>query len=63
MPVTILSGQLDAEALPRVLAEWGAYAEEVDRLDSLEVVRLGSGHWPQFSQPQRFAEKLVAAVR
>lgn len=63
VPVTILSGQLDAEALPRVLAEWGAYAEEVDRLDSLEVVRLGSGHWPQFSQPQRFAEKLVAAVR
>lgn len=63
VPVTILSGQLDAESLPRVLAEWGAYADEVDRIDHLEVVTLGSGHWPQFSQPARFAEKLVAAVR
>ncbi|OZD53153.1 alpha/beta hydrolase [Rhodococcus sp. 06-1477-1B] len=63
VPVTILSGQLDAESLPRVLAEWGAYADEVDRIGHLEVVTLGSGHWPQFSQPARFAEKLVAAVR
>lgn len=63
VPVTILSGQLDADSLPRVLAEWGAYAEEVGRIVDLEVVRLGSGHWPQFSQPERLAEKLVAAVR
>ncbi|WP_150956207.1 alpha/beta fold hydrolase [Microbacterium testaceum] len=63
VPVTILSGQLDSDSLPRVLAEWGAYAEEVDRIDELEVVKLDSGHWPQFSQPERFAEKLVAAVR
>ena len=63
VPVTILSGQLDAESLPRVLAEWGAYADEVERIRSVEVVTLDSGHWPQFSQPHRFAEKLVAAVR
>ncbi|MDR6692342.1 pimeloyl-ACP methyl ester carboxylesterase [Microbacterium sp. 1154] len=63
VPVTILSGQLDADSLPRVLAEWGAYAEEVGRIVDLEVVRLGSGHWPQFSQPERLAESLVAAVR
>jgi len=63
VPVTILSGQLDAESLPRVLADWGAYADEVDRIESVEVVTLESGHWPQFSQPQQFAETLVAAVR
>ena len=63
VPVTILSGQLDADSLPRVLAEWGAYAEEVGRIVDLEVVRLGSGHWPQFSQPERLAESLVDAVR
>lgn len=63
IPVTILSGQLDAEALPRVLADWGAYAAEFGRLDDVEVVHLGSGHWPQFSQPAEFSKKLVAAVR
>lgn len=63
VPVTILSGSLDAESLPRVLAEWGAYAAEVDRVESLEVVTLHSGHWPQFSQPERFRETLVTAIR
>jgi len=63
IPVTILSGGLDAESMRRMLSEWGAYAAEVDRIDELEVVTLGSGHWPQFSQPERFAERLVAAVR
>jgi len=63
IPVTILSGQLDAESLRRVLADWAAYAEEVDRIESVEVVTLDSGHWPQFSQPQKFAETLAAAVR
>ncbi|WP_285138300.1 alpha/beta hydrolase [Microbacterium sp. lyk4-40-TSB-66] len=63
VPVTILSGQLDAESLPHVLADWGAFAEEFGRIDDVEVVHLGSGHWPQFSQPAEFAKKLVAAVR
>lgn len=63
IPVTILSGQLDAESLHRVLADWGAYAEEVDCIESVEVVTLDSGHWPQFSQPQKLAETLAAAVR
>ena len=63
VPVTILSGQLDAESFPRVLAQWDAYAREVDKIENVEVVTLDSGHWPQFSQPERFAEKLVAAVR
>ncbi|MDZ5143855.1 alpha/beta fold hydrolase [Microbacterium testaceum] len=63
VPVTILSGQLDAESFPRVLSQWDAYAREVDKIENVEVITLDSGHWPQFSQPERFAEKLVAAVR
>ncbi len=63
IPVTILSGRLDAETLPRMLAEWEAFAREFERLADVEVVHLDSGHWPQFSQPERFAERLTAAVR
>lgn len=63
IPITILSGRLDAETLPRMLAEWEAFAREFERLADVEVVHLDSGHWPQFSQPERFAERLTAAVR
>lgn len=63
IPVTILSGQLDAQTLPVAVAEWGPFAEELGRLTDLEVVTLDSGHWPQFSQPEEFARALVAAVR
>jgi pimeloyl-ACP methyl ester carboxylesterase len=63
IPVTILSGQFDAEALPAMLAEWGPWADEYAALTDVEVVHLDSGHWPQFSQPERFAEALTAAIR
>ncbi|MEZ3157084.1 alpha/beta hydrolase [Microbacterium sp. BWR-S6Y] len=63
IPVTILSGRLDAETLPRMHAEWEAFAREFERLADVEVVHLDSGHWPQFSQPGRFAERLTASVR
>ncbi|KEP75638.1 hydrolase [Microbacterium sp. SUBG005] len=63
VPLTILSGRYDGEGLRDALREWGAFADEFARVRDAEVVRLGSGHWPQFSQPRAFAERLVAAVR
>lgn len=63
IPVTVLSGQLDEDGVREVLTQWGAFADEFARIRDVEVVTLGSGHWPQFSQPEAFAEKLRAAVR
>ena len=63
VPLTILSGRYDDAGRRDALREWGAFADEFARVRDAEVVRLGSGHWPQFSQPQAFAERLVAAVR
>lgn len=63
IPVTVLSGQLDADAVRNVLTEWGAWADEFGAIRDSEVVTLGSGHWPQFSQPEAFAEKLREALR
>lgn len=63
IPVTVLSGQLDEGGVREVLTQWGAFADEFERISDVEVVTLGSGHWPQFSQPGAFAEKLRAAVR
>ncbi|UPL12271.1 alpha/beta fold hydrolase [Microbacterium sufflavum] len=62
VPVTLLMGGLDEEAFEATIAQWGAYAEEFHAIADAEVVRIGSGHWPQFSVPQRLGELLVAAV-
>lgn len=62
VPVTMLSGGADEDQVRAQLAAWPAFAQEVEALESFEVVRIGSGHWPQFSQPERLAELIVAAV-
>lgn len=63
VPVTLLMGERDEAALRAELENWGAFREEFEAIDDAEVVRIGSGHWPQFSQPERLAELLLAAIR
>lgn len=62
VPVTLLMGSLDQESLGAELAEWGPWADEFQAIESSEVVRIGSGHWPQFSVPQRLAALIDAAI-
>ncbi|WP_061781725.1 MULTISPECIES: alpha/beta fold hydrolase [Microbacterium] len=62
VPVTVLSGSLGDEEFRGFLAQWGRYADEFSAIDDTEIVRLGSGHWPQFSQPQHLGEAIVAAI-
>lgn len=63
VPVTLLMGGMDETAVESALAQWGPYADEYRSIAHTEVVRIGSGHWPQFSVPDRLARLLVAAVR
>jgi pimeloyl-ACP methyl ester carboxylesterase len=63
IPVTVLSGRLDESGLRAMVSEWEAWAREFEAVRDVEVVRLGTGHWPQFSQPQAFAEALRAVIR
>ena len=63
VPVTILSGGMDDAAFREAIAQWGPYGAEFDAIADAEVVALGSGHWPQFSQPERLSSALIAAVR
>lgn len=55
VPATLLMGSLDRETLESELDNWGPYGEEFRAIESAEVVRIGSGHWPQFSVPERLA--------
>ncbi|WCM54774.1 alpha/beta fold hydrolase [Microbacterium sp. EF45047] len=63
VPVTMLMGEYDREALERELEKWGPYADEYRAIEDVEVTRIGSAHWPQFSRPQRLGELLVEAVK
>jgi len=62
VPVTVLSGSFGEEEFRGFLAQWGRYAEEFAAIEHTEIVRLGSGHWPQFSQPSHLGEKIAAAI-
>ena len=63
VPVTILSGGMDEAAFRAAVTQWGRYGDEFGAISDAEVVRLGTGHWPQFSDPQGLASALVAALR
>ena len=59
---TLLMGGLDRDSLESVLEQWGAYADEFRAIEQTEVIRLGSGHWPQFSMPALLAELISEAA-
>lgn len=63
IPVTVLSGALDEAGVRELVSNWPRWADEFAAIHDVEVVHLGSGHWPQFSQPQTFARALADAVR
>lgn len=62
VPVTLLMGSLDQEGVEAQLADWPPFLEEYRAIADVEVVRVGSGHWPQFSVPDRLADLIDAAV-
>lgn len=62
VPVTLLMGGLDQETLESELEQWGPYADEFRAIEDAEVARIGSGHWPQFSVPNKLAVLLDAAI-
>ena len=62
VPVTVLSGQMDQETLVAAMSGWGRYGSEAASVGDFRVVRIGTGHWPQLSAPERLAALLLAAV-
>lgn len=62
VPVTILSGTLTEAEMREQMAGWGDWGVEFAAIDDVSVVHLGSGHWPQFSQPEALAAAILAAI-
>lgn len=62
VPVTMLMGGMDEETFRSVVQQWGDFAAEFDAIEDARVVRLGTGHWPQFSKPAALARELITAI-
>ncbi|MFL0409905.1 alpha/beta fold hydrolase [Microbacterium paludicola] len=62
VPVTVLAGGQDEAELRGMLAEWPAWGENFDRIQDVEVVKLGTAHWPQFSKPELLAAEILKAA-
>jgi len=62
VPVTLLVGGMDQTDLEGALEEWGPYEAEYRAIDDVTVMKIGSGHWPQFSVPERLAALINESV-
>lgn len=61
-PVTMLSGAQDEAGVRAMLEEWPAWGSEFTAIDDMRVVHLGTGHWPQFTQPEALGRAIVDAI-
>ena len=59
VPVTMLSGAADEAEVRAMLEQWPSWRDNVSRIRSFEVVKLGTAHWPQFSKPTLLAGEIL----
>jgi pimeloyl-ACP methyl ester carboxylesterase len=62
VPVTLLMGGMSEEELRAMLGQWAPWLEAFEAIQDAEVVKIGTGHWPQFSKPDALAEQILTAV-
>ncbi|HCS61657.1 MAG TPA: alpha/beta hydrolase [Microbacterium sp.] len=62
VPVTLLMGAMVQEQVEAAISEWGPYGDEYRAIDDVTVEKIGSGHWPQFSQPEKLAALITSSV-
>jgi len=63
VPVTVLMGSLDRAGLEaEIAADLMRFGAEYHAIQDIEVLTIGSGHWPQLSAPGRLAELIINAV-
>jgi pimeloyl-ACP methyl ester carboxylesterase len=62
VPLTLLMGGMDEEAFHASITQWGRYADEFGAVLDARIVKLGTGHWPQFSAPQKLADAILAEL-
>jgi len=62
VPVTMLMGASDRAQTEAAISGWEPYADEFRAIDDVVIAKIGSGHWPQFSQPRRLGALINESV-
>ncbi|WP_040164481.1 alpha/beta fold hydrolase [Microbacterium gorillae] len=62
VPVRLLMGGMEPEEFDAQIDGWGPYGEEYRAIADAQVTKIGSGHWPQFSVPERLGELIARAI-
>jgi pimeloyl-ACP methyl ester carboxylesterase len=63
IPATMLTGTMPAADIQGIISSGPAWAAELAGAENLEIVEIHSGHWPQFSQPDRLGAAIVDALK
>jgi pimeloyl-ACP methyl ester carboxylesterase len=62
-PITLISCLMTAADAWQLVDGGAPWIAELAAADTLEIVDLPGGHWPQFAQPDALARAIVAAIR
>lgn len=62
VPITIITCEFTSDEMRKMIESDHPYTREVAKVRNVEMVDLPTGHWPQFSEPEKLADLLVSAV-
>jgi pimeloyl-ACP methyl ester carboxylesterase len=62
VPVTVIACEFPSAMLREWMEQGHPYTAELAKIDSVELVDLPTGHWPQFTKPSELAAAILAAV-
>lgn len=62
VPVTVIACQFSAELIRQAIDNGREWADELARMQRLDIVELPTGHWPQLTKPAELATRILAAV-
>lgn len=62
VPTTIVISTMSAERMQSLLDDGAPWLGDTERLTSLHVVDLPTGHWPQYTRPEELSGLIVEAL-
>ena len=62
VPITIISTTYSRAQIDEAVANEAPYFAELARIRDVEIIELPTGHWPQFSMPEKLAAYILATL-
>ncbi len=62
VPVTVIACEYSSDALRKWIADGHPGVAELAKIHDVDYIDLGTGHWPQLTEPGRLAEAILASI-